>query len=121
MVIARRRHLLVLALLLLAPASSAADSPPVFSFFWKHGCPHCVAVRPFLKTLQKENPRLVFEEWEVSRDKAGRRRFIREAKRLGIKKAVVPTFVCGKGYVQGYAKGQTEPCLRALVRRCMGK
>ncbi len=117
----RRRHLLVLLLFLLAPASAAADSRAVFSFFWKVGCPHCTAARPFLKTLEKENPKLVIEQWEVSRDKAGRRHFVQEAKRLGIKKAVVPTFVCGNGYVQGFAKGQSEPCLRDLVRRCLGK
>ena len=114
----RRRQLLALLAISVVSPSAVATPRRVLSFFWAGGCPHCAAARPFLKKLQQEFPKLVVEAWEVRRDKEGRRRFAREVRRLKIEKAVVPTFVCGNGFVQGFTKGQSERCLRELVERC---
>lgn len=101
---------------LAAPLSGRDASAPVtLLFFWGVGCPHCEEARPLVDALAKENPRLRIESIEVRRDEEGRRRFIETMKRLGATAVGVPTFVVGNAYIVGYAKGETDSQLRALV------
>jgi hypothetical protein len=65
--------------------------------------------------LAKEQPRLRVEAIEVRKDPEGRRRFIDTMKQLGATAVGVPTFVIGSNYVIGYAKGETDAQVRALV------
>lgn len=107
---------LVLTVAMLASDGLAAQA--VFKFYWGQGCPHCDAARPFVRALEKEHPKLRFESWEVRRDPVGRKHFVKEVKRLKIKNPSVPTFICGDEYVVGFRKGQSEACVRDLLRRC---
>ena len=99
-----------------APRSAReASAPLTLLFFWGVGCPHCEEARPLVDTLAKENPRLRVEAIEVRHDPAGRRRFIETMTRLQATAVGVPTFVLGDASVTGYAKGETDVQLRALV------
>lgn len=89
-------------------------------FFWGAGCPHCEEAKPFLDTLEKEEPRLRVERVEVRRDPEGRRRFLVTMKQLGATAVGVPTFVVGTAYVVGYSKGESDREVGALVRRALG-
>jgi len=94
----------------------AASTIPLL-FFWGVGCPHCEEAKPFVDALAKEHPRLRVEAIEVRRDPEGRRRFIETMQRLGAGAVGVPTFVAGDAYVVGFAKGDTEAELRAMIDR----
>ncbi len=96
---------------------SAADASATVSllFFWGVGCPHCEEARPLVDALAREEPRLRVEAIEVRQDAEGRRRFIDTMKRLGVTAAGVPTFVIGEAHVVGYAKGETDKQVRAMV------
>ena len=114
-----RRALVLVGCLALAPSNSAAAAgAPVFKFYWGEGCRHCEAAKLFVRKLKQEHPKLRFESWEVRKDPTGRKHFVNDVKRLKIQKPSVPTFVCGDGYVSGYKKETTEPCVRELLRRC---
>ena len=122
----RRRVLLAflgaLAAARMAPKSArAADEPPVFLYFWAVGCPHCARAKPFVKQLEREHRDVSFEWYEVKKDPAGRRRFAREVKRLGIEKPGVPAFICGGGYVLGWVGKETRLAVRALLKSCHDK
>ncbi|CAN5807790.1 membrane protein [soil metagenome] len=97
------------------PSGPDASAPVTLLFFWGVGCPHCEEARPLVEALAREHPGLRVEAIEVRRDPEGRRRFIETMTRLGATAAGVPTFVIGSAYVVGYAKGETDRQLRALV------
>lgn len=106
------------------PAATAAEDAGVpravtLVFFWGVGCPHCEDARPFLDTLEKQEPRLRIERVEVRQDPEGRRRFLETMNRLGATAVGVPTFVIGSAYVVGYGKGETDREVTALVRRAL--
>lgn len=106
------------------PAAGLDASVPhsvTLVFFWGVGCPHCEEAKPFLDTLEKEEPRLRVERVEVRRDPEGRRRYLETMKQLGAAAAGVPTFVVGTAYVVGYAKGETDREVSALVRRSLSQ
>lgn len=88
-------------------------------FFWGIGCPHCEEAKPFLDTLEKNEPRLRVERVEVRQDPEGRRRFLETMKQLGATAVGVPTFVIGSAYVVGYSKGETDEEVSALIRRAL--
>lgn len=98
-------------------ARAAGDRAVVFSFFWAEGCPHCQRAMPFVRRLEREHHDVRFEWYEVKKSKAGRRRFAREVKRLGIRKPGVPTFICGDEWVMGWTD-ETERCVRRMLARC---
>jgi len=72
---------------------------------------------PFVRRLEREHHDVRFEWYEVKKSKAGRRRFAREVKRLGIRKPGVPTFICGDEWVMGWTD-ETERCVRRMLARC---
>lgn len=96
-----------------------ATTATTLVFFWAAGCPHCEEAKPFVDALEKEEPQLRVERVEVRQDPHGRRRFIETMKQLGASAAGVPTFVIGGAYVVGYAGGETDREVRALVRRAL--
>lgn len=102
-------------------ADSATHDPTavVLVFFWGVGCPHCEEAKPFVDALEREETRLRVERIEVRRDPEGRKRFIETMRRLGATGAGVPTFVVGDGYIVGYARGETDAEVRALVLRAL--
>lgn len=104
-----------------ADAGARGDAATTVSllFFWGVGCPHCEEAKPFVDTLAKEHPALRVEAIEVRRDPEGRRRFIETMQRLDAAAVGVPTFVTGDAYVVGFAKGETEGELRAMVDRAL--
>jgi len=102
-----------------APGAEPAAAKVSLLFFWGVGCPHCEEARPLVDALAREQPRLVVEAIEVRKDPEGRRRFVETMKELGTTATGVPTFVVGREYVVGYAKGETDKQLRALVEKAL--
>jgi thiol-disulfide isomerase/thioredoxin len=105
-------------------ASSAGETPDAAAtvtllFFWGVGCPHCEEARPAIESLAREHPRLRVEPIEVRRDPEGRRRFVETMQQLGAEAVGVPTFVLGSAYVVGYAKGETDQELRAMIEAAL--
>jgi len=96
-----------------------ASAPVTLLFFWGVGCPHCEDAKPLLDAIAKEQPRLRVEAIEVRKDPEGRRRFIDTMKQLGATAVGVPTFVIGSAYVVGYAKGETDTQVRAMVANAL--
>lgn len=104
----------------LAPLSGPDASAPVtLLFFWGVGCPHCEEAKPLVDAIAREQPRLRVEAIEVRKDPEGRRRFIDTMNQLGATAVGVPTFVVGRAYVVGYAKGETDTEVRAMVANAL--
>lgn len=115
-----RLAVLAVALVLaLVGRAGAAEPEARLVVFWGEGCPHCEDARPFVARLGAEEPRLAVEWVEVRRDPEGRARFIATMERLGAEAVGVPTFVAGDGYVVGYARGETDHEVRALVAQAL--
>ena len=93
------------------------DGVPTLLFFWATGCHHCAEAESFVDDLEKSHADLRVERIEVRQDAAGRRRFLETMTRLGVKGAGVPTFVVGDEYTIGYAPGETEEEVAAMLRR----
>ena len=100
-------------------ARAAAQSRVTLLFFWGVGCPHCEEAKPFVARLPREYPRLDVESIEIRRDPNGRARFIETMERLRAQGVGIPTFVVGERYVVGFAKGDTEPRVRALIEHAL--
>ncbi len=94
-----------------------AAAPPAthLVFFWGVGCTHCEDAKPFVAALGKERPDLTIELVEVRQDAKGRERFLETMRSLGATAVGVPTFVVGRRYVVGFAPGQSEAEIRALL------
>ncbi|HVY46736.1 MAG TPA: thioredoxin family protein [Minicystis sp.] len=104
-----------------APAQpDDASAPLTLLFFWGVGCPHCREAEPLVRAVEDENPRLHVEAIEVRQDPEGRRRFVDTMRRLGAASVGVPTFVIGEHYLVGYAEGDTDVRLRAMIAEALG-
>ncbi len=119
--VSRRRLLLALgvAMAMLLPSSVAeSKGKPTLQFFYAFDCPHCADAKPYLKKLERKYKNVAFRYYEIKKDRAARKHFIRTVKRLRIKKPVVPLFVCGKAYLAGFEKSKSEKCTRDFVVKC---
>ncbi len=72
--------------------------------FWGIGCPHCAALKEYLNELEKENPKLKIEYFEVYQNKTNLEFFANISKKYGkdiYKEGGVPTLIIGEDYLIG--------------------
>ncbi len=112
--------IIFIAIIFFSPTiNSAQSSVPVY-FFWGDGCPHCVAAKPFLQELERQNPSVKVYSFEVWYSTANRKLLTDTAKELKIDVKGVPFIVVGQEYVTGFYNAETTGRqIQTYVERCM--
>ncbi len=99
-----------LAVVLLTPklyAQEIQDNKVNLYFFWGNGCPHCEEENKFLTKLEKENPSVTVNRYEVWGDAKNRDLFKQVGELLGTDVRGVPFTVVGDKHVTGYYNDAT--------------
>jgi hypothetical protein len=95
--------------------AGASEGRPRLLVFWGIGCRHCEEARPFVDALAAAHPSVDVTWVEIRRDPAGRKRFLAEARRLGVEAAGTPMFVIGDVAIVGFRRGVTEAELQRAI------
>ncbi len=89
-------------------------------FFWGNGCPHCREEEKFLTKLERENPNVTINRYEVWGDAKNRELFIKVGKLLQADVRGVPFTVVGTYHVNGYHnEATTGEQIKRLIDYCM--
>ena len=100
----RRTFFLALILMLItaagiyggAAAQSTSDDPPVvITFFWREGCSHCAAEKPFLQELMAQYPQIDLRAYEVYDSQANLDYLLGLGGAMGFETSGVPVTVIG--------------------------
>jgi cytochrome c biogenesis protein CcdA/thiol-disulfide isomerase/thioredoxin len=108
------------ALLNAAPSFAQGAKPVDLVLFYGRGCPHCVAMRDFLQTMQEKYQALRIREYEVYFDAANERLFERMANAYRVDILGVPTAFLGKQVFPGYTD-EMRPEMEAAIRLCVAE
>jgi len=112
--------------LLLVPISAAEPTAAQDTkqtdlvMFYGRGCPHCVAMRDFLRELQSRYPRLRVHEYEVYFNSSNANLLTRMAAAYNVVVEVVPTAFLGDEVISGYADDM-RPELEQKIQRCISQ
>lgn len=119
------RRLLLTVFILLAcfgasTASTAAQEAKQTDLVLFHGrgCPHCAAMRDFLREMQTKYPQLRVHEYEVYFDNNNAALFARVAAAYKVTVDSVPTTFLGDDALVGYAEDM-RPELEQKIQRCI--
>ena len=112
--------LLAGAVLASAPAAWAQQKPIDLVLFYGRGCPHCAAMRDYLRTLQARYPRLRVQAYEVYFNGSNDRLFERVADAYHVKIQGVPTAFLGDRVFDGYSD-EMQPEIERAVRECIAQ
>ena len=95
----------------------SADGPPQVHlyFFWSLRCPHCLAARPQVEALAREQPWIVLHSLEITRSRDNAERYLAMAADLGQQAQSVPGFLyCGQMRVGWDGEASARDLLRDL-------
>jgi thiol-disulfide isomerase/thioredoxin len=77
-------------------AQSNSDEPPVvITFFWREGCSHCAAEKPFLQELMAQYPQIDLRAYEVYDSQANLDYLFGLGDAMGFETSGVPVTVIG--------------------------
>jgi thiol-disulfide isomerase/thioredoxin len=112
--------LLILAAMLTAESAYAArvEQKAVVTLFWGEGCPHCEKEKALLKELQKVNPGLSVNEYEVWKNKENGALYRQILKAAKIDQAGVPATVVGTAVFMGFNE-KAQMGIENAIARCL--
>lgn len=103
------------ALAVCAAAQPSVPSPDLDVFF-RRGCPHCAAAKPFVERLQRERTDLRIRVRDVADDQVARDHLMALARAAGIATVGVPAFHVADKLIIGFDEsGATEAEVRRLL------
>ena len=76
----------------------------VITFFWRDGCSHCAAEKPFLQDLADQNPQVVLKGYEVFHNTENRDYFFSLGEVIGFEANAVPVTIVGNQVWVGYSE-----------------
>lgn len=85
--------------------------------FWAEGCPHCAHEKEFLNGYVLQNPDVVVETYEITKNQANMQLLVKTGQELKADISGVPFTVIGKDYVSGFAEGQTDKEIIELIEK----
>lgn len=89
--------LCIAGLYLQAFADDTESACQTVDFYWSQSCPHCQRAHQFLSQLQRENPQVSINFYEVNENEVNRQRFMDLNNRFQVERPGVPMFfVCGE-------------------------
>jgi cytochrome c biogenesis protein CcdA/glutaredoxin len=88
--------------------------------FHGRGCPHCAAMRDFLREMQTKYPKLRVHEYEVYFDSDNASLFARMAAAYTVTVESVPTAFLGDDVINGYAD-EMRPGLEQKIQQCIAQ
>jgi len=92
--------------------------------FWGLGCPHCAALKEYLNTLEKENPKLDIEYFEIYQNKTNLKFFENISKKYGkdiYKEGGVPTLIMGEDYIVGCSSPKPSAEDKLIINNAIKK
>lgn len=108
--------LLILGVLFapLGQSPAVARAEVTLTLFWGDGCPNCEAERDYLDDLQKDNPGLRVEQFEVWKNSSNRSRFEQAGERLGFTASAVPTTILAERVWIGFTAAIRDDITRTV-------
>ncbi len=97
--------------------ANAEDSTVKIKFFWAEGCPHCAHEKEFFTKYIPQNPDVIVESYEVSKNRSNMQLLIQIGKELNADVSGVPFTAIGTDYVIGYLEGDTNLKINSLVEK----
>lgn len=108
-------YILFVSFFAIQPLAASAVSQPEISqpativhLFSREGCPHCAALKTFLKGQQAKGVKLELKEYEVIKSQANADLLQRVAEALDVQVSGVPFTVVGNRSMIGYSDDQTS-------------
>jgi glutaredoxin len=96
-------------------AQSDSEEPnAVISFFWREGCSHCAAEKPFLEALTK-NPQIDVKAYEVYYSSANREYLFALGEAMGFETNGVPVTVIGDQVWIGFSEDKVAEMEDAIA------
>jgi glutaredoxin len=86
-----------------APTAARDAKQTDLVLFYGRGCPHCAAMRDFLREARSKYPQLRVHEYEVYFNSSNANLFTRMAAAYNVAVEVVPTAFLGDEVISGYA------------------
>ena len=90
----------------------------VILFFWGDGCPHCLAEKPFLEELEKQNPQVVVKDFEVYNSSENRDFLLAMGEAMKFEVTGVPVTIIGEKVWVGFGD-TTKVELSQAVEQCL--
>ncbi len=115
-------YALLIVLAMISPflnfARASADTNSIIiKLFWAEGCPHCAHEKEFLTDLMADNPDLVVETYEITKNQANMQLLVKIGLELKADVSGVPFTVIGSDYISGFAEGQTDKQIIELIEK----
>lgn len=115
-------YALLIVLAMISPflnfARASADTNSIIiKLFWAEGCPHCAHEKEFLTDLMADNPDLVVETYEITKNQANMQLLVKIGQELKADVSGVPFTVIGSDYISGFAEGQTDKQIIELIEK----
>ena len=95
--------------------TDSAEPEVVIAFFWRDGCSHCAAEKPFLRELTDQNPQVVLKDYEVYYNMDNREYMIALGEAMGFETDGVPVTVIGDQVWIGYDEAVREEIESAVA------
>jgi hypothetical protein len=109
--------LLAFSTVLIGPVRASAvqaRTPVTLTLFWGDGCPKCESERHFLRDLQRDQPQLTVQQYEVWQHSGNRDRFERVAREHGVSASVVPMTIVADRVWIGFTDAIRDDIRRAV-------
>ncbi len=90
----------------------------VITFFWREGCSHCAAEKPFLQDLAAQYPQIDLKAYEVYYNDANREYLYALGEVMGFETTGVPVTVIGDQVWTGFSDDD-KGALQAAVENCL--
>jgi thiol-disulfide isomerase/thioredoxin len=100
-------------------AQSGSKEPEVvITLFWRDGCSHCAAEKPYLQELAKQYPQIKIKAYEVSVNSSNRDYMDALGSTMGFDTDAVPVTVIGDHSWLGF-DDSVSSIIQAAVQSCM--
>ena len=104
------KKLLVLIAIIFVLFSSKtlfAQEKTDINYYWKTGCKYCEKEQTFLDNLQKDQPALSINRFDVSNNSQNAKKLVEEAKKRNFNPNSVPVTIIGKQVIIGFDSNET--------------
>ena len=103
----------------IAWAQSDAEEPDVvITFFWRVGCSHCAAEKPFLQELADKYPQIDLKGYEVYYNSANREYLFALGEAMDFETSGVPVTVIGDQVWIGYGDDKAAE-IESVIETCL--
>ncbi len=109
---------LILCFFNFTPSAYATNQVNVY-FFWGEGCPHCAHEKPFLQSMEDENPEVKVYGYEVWKSSQNRNFLIEVSETLEKEVTGVPFTVVGNETFTGFSASVTAPKIESRIKYCL--